>query len=65
MRDLVCIWHGKIDCTSEYSLKRPLAVCSKRFSAYDDNEPVNESDKQTPRFASFKIMMIMNAYARR
>jgi len=31
-----------------------LAVCSKRFSAYDDNEPVNESDKQIPRFASLK-----------
>jgi len=44
----------KIDCTSEYSLKRHLAVCSKRFSAYDDNEPVNESDKQIPRFASLK-----------
>jgi len=35
-------------------LKRHLAVCSKRFSAYDDNEPVNESDKQIPRFASLK-----------
>jgi len=40
--------------TSEYSLKRHLAVCSKRFSEYDDNEPVNESHKQIPRFASFK-----------
>ena len=31
-----------------------MAVCSKRFSAYDVNEPVNESDKQIPRFASLK-----------
>ena len=53
MPDLVCIWCGKIDCTSEYSLKRHLAVCSKRYSAYV-NEPVNESDKQIPRFASLK-----------
>ncbi len=54
MPDLVCIWCGKIDCTSEQSLKRHLAVCSKRFSAYDVNEPVNKSDKQIPRFASLK-----------
>ena len=54
MPDLVCIWCGKIDCTSEYSLKGHLAVCSKRFSAYDVNEQVNESDKQIPRFASLK-----------
>ena len=53
MPDLVCIWCGKIDCTSEYNLKRHLAVCSKRFSAYF-NEQVNESDKQIPRFASLK-----------
>jgi len=59
MPDLVCIWCGKIDCTSEYSLKRYLAACSKRFSAYDVNEPVNESDKQIPMFASLKMMMIM------
>ena len=53
MPDLVYIWCGKIDCTSEYSLKRHLAVCSKRFSAYF-NEQVNESDMQIPRFASLK-----------
>jgi len=31
-----------------------LAVCSKRFSAYHVNEPVIESDKHIPRFASLK-----------
>jgi len=54
MPDLVCIWCGKIDCTSEYSLKRHLAVCPKQNSAYDVNELFNESDKQIPRFASLK-----------
>ena len=54
MPDLVCPFCGKIDCTSEYSLKRHLAACSKRFTAYDDDESVNESHKKIPRFASLK-----------
>ena len=54
MADLVCTFCGTTDCTSEYSLKRHLAACSKRFTAYDDDESVNESDKQIPRFASLK-----------
>jgi len=47
MANLVCTFCGKIDSTSEYALKRHLAVCSKRFSAYGVNEPVNESDKHS------------------
>jgi len=54
MANLVCTFCGTTDCTSEYSLKRHLAACSKRFTAYDDDESVNESDKQIPRFASLK-----------
>jgi len=54
MPDWVCVFCGKIDCISEYSLKRHLAVCCKRFTAHDVNDPVNESDKQIPRFSSFK-----------
>jgi len=54
MPNLICTFCGTADCTSEYSLKRHLAACSKRFTAYDDDKPVNESDKQIPRFASFK-----------
>jgi len=54
MPELECTFCGKTDCTSEYSLKRHLAVCSKRFSAYHVNEPVIESDKHIPRFASLK-----------
>jgi len=54
MPKLVCTFCGTTDCTSEYSLTRHLAVCSKRFTAYDDDESVNESDKKIPRFASLK-----------
>jgi len=54
MPDLVCPFCAKIDCTSEYNLKRHVAACSKRFTAYDDDESVNESDKKIPRFASLK-----------
>ena len=54
MPNIVCTFCGTTDCTSQYSLKRHLAACSKRFTAHDDDESVNESDKQIPRFASLK-----------
>jgi len=54
MPQLVCTFCGKLYCTSEYSLKRHLAVCSKKFNAYNVNVPVHESDMQIPRFASLK-----------
>ena len=43
MPDLVCTFCGTTDCTSEYCLKRHLAVCSKRYTAYDDDELVNKT----------------------
>jgi len=58
MPDLVCIWCGTLDFTSEANLKRHLALCSKRFSAVF-NEQVIESDMQIPRFAPLKMMMIV------
>jgi len=54
MPKLVCTFCGKLDCTSEYSFKRHLAVCTKRFNAYNAHVPVHESDMQIPGFASLK-----------
>ena len=46
------LWYNKLYLRIHF--EKAFAICSKRYNAYYDDESVNKSDKQIPRFASLK-----------